>query len=168
MTLFSAWTRGVRWLALGLTVLVSAEVTSRIEDRLRLGTSLTAAPSDEDLVVRDQFGMRGRPNARFKKWRLNSSGFRSAETTLEPEPDCERVMVLGASESFGLYESDGKEYPAQLSVMLNRHGCYEVINAAVAGMTVRTIGSFWDNWASRFRPATVVIYPTPAFYLADR
>jgi lysophospholipase L1-like esterase len=156
-----------RLLALGLTVLASAEVTSRVEDRLRFDTELAAVPSDEDLVVRDEFGIRGRPNARYKKWKLNAFGFRSDEITFAPPVDCQRVMVLGASESFGLYESPGKEFPAQLAAALRPHGCYEVVNGAIAGMTVRTIGSFWDHWASRFNPDTVVIYPTPAFYLGD-
>jgi hypothetical protein len=154
-------------LAIVVTAVVSAEVTARIEDRIRVDVALLAAPSDEDLVVHDEFGIRGRPNARYKKWRLNAFGFRSGEMSLEPRPGCERIMVLGASESFGYYESEGKEYPAQLAELLGRRSCYEVINAAIVGMTVRTIGSFWDHWASRFRPDTVVIYPTPAFYLGD-
>ena len=159
--------RIARFLVLGLTVVVSAEVTARIEDRLRAGTPLMADPSDRDLVIRDEYGIRGRPNARYKKWHLNSFGFRNDAMSAAPEPGCTRVMVLGASESFGLYESEGKEYPRQLSSVMNRHGCFEVVNAAIAGITVRTIGSFWEHWASRFRPAVVVVYPTPAFYLAN-
>jgi hypothetical protein len=154
-------------LSLALTVLLSTELTARIEDRIRLGVPVLAAPSDEDLIVHDEAGVHGRPNARYKKWRLNSFGFRNGEMSVEPKPGCRRVMVLGASETFGYYESEGKEYPAQLATLLSRHGCYEVVNAAIVGMTVRTIGSFWDNWGSRFRPDTVVIYPTPAFYLGD-
>jgi hypothetical protein len=79
------------------------------------------------------------------------------------------VLVLGASESFGLYESDHKEYPAQLQTRLRDTGtgCYEVVNASLFGLTLPDITRLWENWAGKFGARTVVIYPTPAFYLAE-
>ena len=124
-------------------------------------------PTYEDLVLYDDFGVRGRPNARFKQWQLNSYGFRSPEMTPLPRQGCQRVMILGASESFGLYEAAGREYPAQLARRLQEHGCYEVVNAAIAGLTVRGIHALWSHWASQFKPDIVVIYPTPGFYLGS-
>ena len=59
------------------------------------------------------------------------------------------------------------EYPAQLEAELRRSGCYEVINAAVPGLTVRGLIQLWKGWVSRFRPDIVVVYPTPGFYLAN-
>ena len=76
-------------------------------------------------------------------------------------------MILGASESFGLYEAAGREYPAQLAQALQKSGCYEVVNAAVAGMSVRSMHALWTHWASRFQPHIVAIYPTPGFYLGS-
>lgn len=156
------------WVSIALTCVGSAELTARLEDRLRLGIDWFAVPDhDRDLVLHDDLGIRGRPNGRFKKWSLNSFGFRHAEMSLEPAKDCVRVMLLGASETFGLYESAGKEFPAQLETTLRRTGCYEVVNAAVAGLTIKGQIQLWKGWASRFRPDVVVVYPTPGFYLAN-
>jgi hypothetical protein len=160
--------RFVLWLCIGVTCVASAELTARLEDRLRLGIDWFAVPDhDRDLVLHDALGIRGRPNGRFKKWALNSFGFRAAEMSLEPAKDCVRVMVLGASETFGLYESSGMEFPAQLETALRRTGCYEVVNAAVTGLTIKGQIQLWKGWASRFRPDIVVVYPTPGFYLAN-
>jgi hypothetical protein len=122
---------------------------------------------DRDLILHDDLGVRGRPNGRFKKWALNRFGFRHGEMSLQPPRDCIRVMVLGASETFGLYESSGREYPAQLEASLRQVECHEVINAAVAGLTLKGQVQLWTGWASKFEPDIVVIYPTPGFYLAN-
>lgn len=154
--------------ALAMTCLVSAELTARVEDWIRTGVPLLAVPDhDRDLIVRDERGIRGRPNGRFKKWRLNQHGFRGEDVALKPSLSCARVLVLGASETFGMYESPRQEYPAQLATRLEPAGCFEVINGAVVGLSVPAVTQLWRNWASRFEPDVVVMYPTPAFYLAD-
>jgi hypothetical protein len=160
--------RAVLWLGLAVVCVLSAEVTARIEDRMRLGVGLLTTPDhDRDLILHDELGIRGRPNGIFKKWHLNGYGFRGPEITVPPLSGCVRVMVLGASETFGLYESPDHEFPAQLQVDLKEHGCFEVLNGAVPGMTLRTLITYWKNWGSRFSPEIVVVYPTPAFYLAN-
>lgn len=45
----------------------------------------------------------------FSKWKLNALGF-AAQPSSERNPQAPRAMVLGASETFGLYEAEGKEY----------------------------------------------------------
>jgi hypothetical protein len=155
-----------------LVVVIGAtgELTARIEDYVRRGVPVYATPDRyRDLVLHDHLGIRGRPNGHFGRWQLNSAGFRGAEITKRPSAGCSRVMVLGASESFGLYESDGKEYPAQLQTRLQASGagCYEVVNASLFGLTLPGITQLWENWARQFEPQTVVIYPTPAFYLSE-
>jgi hypothetical protein len=148
---------------------ISAEASARVEDWIRLGVPILHAPDYEaDLTITDSAGRRGKPNGRFKRWHLNSFGFRSPEMTVKPPPGCTRIIILGASETFGLYESDGKEFPAQLRDSLTPHGCYEVVNAALAGLGVRAITTLWDGWASQFGPAVVLVYPTPMFYLSER
>ena len=77
-------------------------------------------------------------------------------------------MVLGASESFGLYESDGHEYSAQLADRLRGPSCYEVVNASLFGLTLPAITRIWESWVREFGSQTVIVYPTPAFYLAER
>jgi lysophospholipase L1-like esterase len=152
---------------LTLTALIAAEVTARLEDFVRLGVPILSVPDhDRDLIVRDSLGIHGKAEGRFKKWKLNRYGFRGPELSLARNEACTRVAVLGASETFGLYESPGHEYPAQLDALLNQTRCYEVINAAVPGLTLPWIAELWTNVVSPFKPDIAVIYPTPAFYLA--
>lgn len=159
--------RGV-WLGLLAVVgVVTAEVMARVDDAVRSGTPLLASPSYTDLIMQDSLGTRGRPFARYQKWKLNGAGFRGHEVTPTPRPECVRVAVMGASETFGYAETSGKEYPAQLADSLNRAGCYEVMNTAIAGMPTTGQIQLWENWISRFEPNVVVIYVSPAFYLSN-
>ena len=50
-------------------------------------------------------GRRGEPYGHFGQWRLNAYGFRSPEISILPAPAMVRIAALGASETFGLYES---------------------------------------------------------------
>jgi hypothetical protein len=43
-----------------------------------------------------------------------------------------------------------------------------VVNAALAGLGVRSLTALWNEWGSRFGPQVVLIYPTPMFYLSER
>jgi lysophospholipase L1-like esterase len=145
---------------------ISAEVTCRIDDLVRKDVPLLASPDrDRGLTINDGQITRGRPNGRYEKWRLNSYGFRGPEIERRPVPGKTRVLILGASESFGLYESDDQEFPRQLERRLDEHGNFEVINAAMPGMTVHSMKEYWRSWAATFAPQIVVIYPSPLFYL---
>ena len=157
-------------LVLATIVLGVGEITARIEDRLRQDVPLLTTPDRErDLVRHDAIAIRGKPDGRYKQWRLNAYGFRNAAITQQPREGCLRIMALGASETFGLYESPGMEYPAQLASMLRNEGdCHEVVNAAIAGLTLRGIIRLWTGWGSRFGAQVVLVYPTPAFYLGHR
>lgn len=156
------------WLGLlGVVGVGAAEVMARLDDAVRLGTPVLASPSYNDLTMQDSLGTRGRPFARYEKWKLNGEGFRSQEITLRPRRECVRVAVMGASETFGYAESPGKEYPAQLADSLNRTGCYEVMNTAIVGLPTTGQIQLWENWVSRFEPSVVVIYVSPAFYLSN-
>ncbi|HVH09641.1 MAG TPA: hypothetical protein VM736_07580 [Gemmatimonadales bacterium] len=166
------WSRGVRraayWTAVGATCLLAAEATARLDDRVRQGIPLLHVPDPaRDLVLRDSLGPRGRPNGRYKKWRLNRFGFRSADMTLVPAPGCTRIAVLGASETLGAYEADGQEYPSQLEDSLRGSGCVEVVNAAIAGISLRRLTHLWNTWVARFQPSVVLVYPSPTLYLSE-
>jgi hypothetical protein len=152
---------------LGVVGVIAAEVMARVDDAVRSGTPMLASPNYSDLTMQDSLGTRGRPFARFEKWKLNGEGFRSQEVALTPRPECVRVAVMGASETFGYAESPGKEYPSQLADSLRRAGCYEVINTAITGLPTTGQIQLWENWVSRFEPRVVVIYASPAFYLSD-
>jgi hypothetical protein len=153
-----------------LVAILSAEVTARVDDFVRLGVPLTDVPDlNHNLTMADSLGVRGRPNGRYQRWKLNSAGFRSPESVLSPDSGCTRVMILGSSETFGAGgESPNKEYPAQLSDSLNARGCYQVINAAIVGISLPVMIQLWNSWASGFHGDIVVILANPMFYLGDK
>ncbi|MFO0865100.1 MAG: hypothetical protein U0744_10695 [Gemmataceae bacterium] len=161
----------VRTLSLWLFALAligfGAEVGARLDDWAFADVPFLATPNRErDLTVHDEHGFHGRPHGRFKKWKLNAIGFRGPEVSDKPANDIRRIMVLGASETIGLYESEGKEYAVQLEAMLKKnHPDVEVVNAAMAGMSLASMKSYWERWASRAEPNVVLIYPSPMFYL---
>jgi len=152
-----------------LLALVVAEVTTRFDDWLRYRMPILATADEiADLRVVDTLGVRGRPYGRYLHYHLDNYGFRGpGDVTVARRPGCERIMVLGASETFGISERDGFEYPAQLSQRLNERGCTEVLNAAVPGMALPQIRYTWNHYWRQFAPDYVLIYPSPIFYLSN-
>ena len=156
---------------LAFTVLAGLEIATRIEDWVRFGDSLMSGyNSQADLAVRTADGMHGRRDAQFEKWVMNNLGFRGPGVDSAKAPGRIRVVVTGASEAFGLYESLGHEMPRQLEdslrVRLAARGCeVEVWNAAFSGMAVPTITQDIRLRLRRFDPDLVVLYATPSFYL---
>ena len=164
---------------LGLFAVVF-EITARVEDLVRFGTPIFSPYTDQtDLILQDEFGARGRPNARFQKWVLNSIGTRGPEVAPTKAPGVVRVVTAGASETFGLYETPSREYPRQLedslSVSLTRLSCVpaqrpqraEVVNAALPGMSLPTVSLDVKHRIASLRPDFIVYYPTPAQYLDE-
>jgi hypothetical protein len=152
----------------GSLSIVAAELAARIDDRVERGIPLLATPSYEsELLIRKDGMWQGRPHGRYKKWQLNAFGFRSPEITLAKRPGCPRVMILGASEMFGLYESRGRDFAAALLAQLNSQRCYEVINAAMPGLGLTSARSYWDVKLAAFRPDVVLLYPTPSWNFED-
>jgi hypothetical protein len=41
-----------------------------------------------------------------------------------------------------------------------------VINAAIVGMGLKSMLTLWRHWVAQFRPAIVIVYPSPGFYLS--
>lgn len=168
----------LRWVALTIVFLVMLELTCRIEDWLRFRTPLfTPITSQTDLMVRDRDGIHGRPDARFQKWVMNGLGTRGPAATLAKVPGSVRAVVVGASESFGLSESPGLEYPRQLEDTLGRwlaDRCratgvrrFEVLNAALPGMSLPTIEQDMRNRISHFGADIILLYPSPSQYLDE-
>lgn len=167
------------WLLLALAFLVALEFGSRVEDLVRFGTPLLSPYHDQGaLFVRDAAGRHGRPGARFRKWQLNALGMRGPDAEPVAAPGTLRLLVLGASETFGLYESPGREYPRQLEdtlAAMRRDGrcrCrgasrIEVLNGGMLGMTLPTAEQDLRNRLRALAPDVVVLYPTPVAYLDD-
>jgi hypothetical protein len=150
--------------ALVLAVALGAESGARLDDRLFEQIPLTANPSSDDLSTRDQLGRHGTPYARFKKWHLDNLGFRGPDVAPQATRGVPRILILGASETFGLYESPEGEFPALLRAA-NPH--LEIINTAIVGMSLPSMTLYWQHLLSALKPDEVLIYPSPLFYLAD-
>lgn len=166
-------------LFLTVLFLFALEATCRVEDWIQYRTSLFAPErSQMDLLVRDAEGMHGRPSSHFQKWSLNAFGMRGPEVARVKPPDVIRIVTVGASETFGLYESNGREYPRQLEDSLNARfqsqeqgSCKlrraQVLNAAMPGMTLPTGDQDLRLRVRSLEPDVVVLYPTPGSYLED-
>ncbi len=98
--------------------------------------------------------VRGRPGYRFQKWAMNSAGFRGPDIALTAPPGRERIAILGASETFGLFESEGHEFPAQLQVVLDslEPRRFAVVNAAPPGMGLPSMASYYTRVSRHFDP----------------
>jgi len=161
------WQAAWRQLLAAAVVLVGMEATARVVDYLEYSVPLLHTPDyDNDLMIIGEAGeRRGRPNGRFERWKLNRYGFLGPEISEQPAPGVMRVLVLGASETFGLYEAAGNEYPSRLRTELQARGAYEVVNGALPGMTVGSMRRQYVNWSSRFGSKVVLICPTALLYL---
>ncbi len=151
-----------RWVAYSLIFLLTLEALARLDDWLREGTPLTGN-HDIDTVFLSAPGVKaGKPGAHYGKWQMNSLGFRG------PEPVAGRhnILIYGASESFGIYESPEHEYPRQLERLLEeaRPGAYNVLNAAVPGLRIGRMG-YLDRILEKAPASHLVVYPTPAAYI---
>ena len=168
-----------RWASLAVLGMVVVELVARIEDRVSDGIPLASrVRSANDLIWLHPDGARGRPNARYRRWALNSRGFRAPEFRPTPAPGTARVVTLGASETFGLYESRGHDYSSQLQDSLRQRwreacgqatrGAIEVINTALPGMAFPTMTRYLDRMVRPVEPGVLVLYPSPGFYLNAR
>jgi hypothetical protein len=158
---------GFRWLAVGLVFLFAAEVFTRLDDKLTWGAPLLSPYSEEYLLRQDSVGFRGRPNFQYQKWRMNNLGFRGPDIALSPAPGVTRIAVIGASETFGLYESEGHEYPARIQAQLDSiaPGRYEVVNVGLPGLSLASMVPYIRRAVLPTGASILVIYPTPMFYL---
>ncbi len=144
----------------GLTL----EVCARVDDLVRYGAPFWSSYSYESMFTADSLGRKGKPFASYRDYHLNSLGFRGPEL----KPGGIRVITIGASETFGLFEDPGQEYPRQLERDLNqRSGSsqYQVINTALVGLTIRTATIRIPQIIDEVHPQFAVIYPTPANYI---
>ena len=157
--------RALKFIVVILLMVVCAEITARLDDYMRFQIPVDDESSlEEALKIRDHGITTGRPNGRYQRWKLNEYGFRSSaidfHNSIKP-----RVMILGASESFGMYESPGNSYFELLEKKHSRE--YDFINASIIGMPASAIQPYWDHWLSQFKPNVVIILANPLFYLSD-
>jgi len=97
-------------------------------------------------------------NSQGREFRINSKGFVGPEFDDQPSPDVYRIIALGDSCTFGLWQM---VYPSLLERLLNDSGSsrrFEVINAGIEGYnSTFALGRIRDELL-RYRPKLMIIY----------
>jgi lysophospholipase L1-like esterase len=140
------------------------EVCARIDDVVTYGARFSGPYNNDILFQRDKIGKWGKPGARYAKWQLNSLGYRGPEL----RPGTIRIICMGASETFGMYEAPDQEYPRQLERDLNSGmptGLFQVVNVAYAGETVPTAILRVPQITAQIHPSYAFIYPDFTSYI---
>jgi len=143
---------------------LSLEVCARVEDRINYGAPLLGPYSVEKLRGTADGMPCNVPNVRFEKWRNNNLGFRGPDVAVEKPAAAVRVVCLGASETYGLFETPGKEWPAQLQELLAGDKRYQVINGAVVGLNLANYRGYLEKHLLPLKPDVVLICMNPLFY----
>lgn len=153
-----------RW-CVGLVIfIVTLEICARVDDVITYGATFWGPYNDEILLQRDSIGKWGKPGARYAKWRLNSLGYRGPELRLGTI----RLISMGASETFGLYEAPDQEYPRQLERDLNagtQDELFQVVNVAFPGETLPTAILRVPQIIDEIHPSYALIYPDLSSYI---
>lgn len=144
-------------------VLVAAlclELAARLDDELSYGAPIWGRYDADAVRSADEEGLpRNLPGARFEKWRINALGFRGDLVAAVPTPGRRRIACLGTSETFGLYERERGEWPAQLGRLLrDRRVDAEVVNAAVVGLNRGNRDRYIEKYVAPLRPDVIVLY----------
>jgi lysophospholipase L1-like esterase len=148
--------------------IVTLEVSARIDGSINYGAPLWGPYDSTLLEESDSEGiLHNVPNSQFEKWKINKFGFRGDEVTQKKNKDITRIACMGASESFGLYEDPGKEWPAQLNDLLSPGGQFQIINTSVAGLGLRNFKSYLRKYVLKFEPDLVILYINPYFYVSQ-
>jgi hypothetical protein len=97
------------------------------------------------------------PNVRYRGWEINALGFRGKEIDLEKKEGQIRIVCLGGSETFGVFESKDKEWPSQLGEMLgDQFPKVEVINTSVAGLTIKNKKAYVKKYVLPLKPDIMI------------
>jgi len=155
------------WLGIAILALAVLETTARLDDLITWKAPFFGNYNNDMLSVSDQYGWHNRPGAKYQKWEINRFGFRGPEITREKADGVIRVICLGASETFGLFESPGLDYPSQIQTMLDEQypGRFQVLNASCPGMSPPRIVYYFNTWLKQFEPDIVTYYAAADFYL---
>lgn len=158
---------GVKLFSVAIAFTLTIEFCARTDDAIRFGAPFLKSYTEDCLRTKDVQGLYVNvPNARFEKWQHNSLGFRGPEISWNKPPGLTRVVCLGTSETYGLYESVNKEWPAQLRSILP-NSKYQVINASVVGMGMINFKSYIMKYVLPLSPDIIICSISPFFYASD-
>lgn len=147
---------------------IFVELTARFDDWLKYDAPFWGTYSSLRLRSWDEEGTRiNIPGGDFEKWKNNSAGFRGPEISVEKKPGKTRIVCLGASESYGLYESPDMEWPAQLRMDLDSTK-FEVINVASVGLPMVQYFDYLRKYVLKYSPDAAILYIEPVSYVAAR
>lgn len=167
-SVFSALTIS-RVFAVLVTFCLVLEGSARLDDKIKYGAPLLGRYNAEILRSFDAEGVRFNvPNIRFEKWRNNHFGFRGEEIALKKNAGTRRVVCMGTSETYGLYEKEGGEWPAQLKALLRDKSCLEVVNVASVGLDIYDYKHYFQKHVLFLEPDIVILFANPFRYLAGR
>ena len=142
------------------------EVCARVDDHIEEGAPLFGNYAMSAMLTHDDYGVVGRPYGRFGRWKLNKLGYRGPDI----HPDTLKIITIGASETFGMGESAGMEYPRQLESVINARRPdlhVEVVNVAYAGQSLRTFSHRVDRTVDTLSPRIAILYPGFLGYIND-
>jgi hypothetical protein len=152
-----------RLMIAGCLGLVTLEVAARIDDWLRFGADPLAYYGPKSLLVTDDAGLTtNRPLARFEKWQHDARGYRTYAGSMTTGFSA-RWTCLGSSESYGLYEKPGGEWPAVLGNLVAREKI-RVDNASVVGMSPFELPRYIDRHIMLDGPDLVILVISPFSY----
>jgi len=156
---------GMKFFVAILIFVLTIEVCARLDDAIKYGAPFLEEYSYGRLQSRDIDGLPyNLPNARFEKWQHNSLGFRGPEVRQNKPSSMVRVVCIGTSESYGLYESPGKEWPSQLQAILPTSK-YEVVNASVVGLDLSSFDAYLKKHILPLDPDIIILVVSPLFYV---
>jgi lysophospholipase L1-like esterase len=149
-----------RWTAHLLLFGVCLEIAARVDDRVNYGAPLWSSYDAVGLRELDVDNiLRNTPGARFEKWKINSLGFRGDEIAQNKPLGGRRIVCLGQSETFGLYEGERGEWPARLARLIrSAHPDVEVINASVVGTGRNDRQAYLQKYVLPLQPDVVILY----------
>ena len=144
-----------------MAFVAAAEMAARLDDWYKYGASPLAPYNREGLEGADEYGVRGKPYARFEKWRLDNLGFRGPDVGPK-QAGRPRIVVMGSSETFGLYEQEERDWPSQLRGLLKARGVdAELINAAFYGFGLQLNLTQLERRILPLHPDVIVLYLDP-------
>ncbi len=155
--------RILRWLIAGCLALTTLEVAARVDDWLRHGADPLAYYGPKNLLaLSDEGETHNRPLARFEKWRHDERGYR-VSTPPGTTPPVARWTCLGSSETYGLYERPGGEWPAALGALVAPAGV-RVDNASVVGISPFELKWYLDRHVLPYEPDLVIVVISPFIF----
>lgn len=145
--------------------LLTLEVCARLDDKFTYGAPFLGSYDGKDLIPYDSEGIRyNRPNSQFEKWKINHLGFRSEDLPEKKPSGVTRIVCMGASETFGSYEKEGVEWPAQLGRILSLHPNLQVVNGAVVGTSLKQYKKYIEKYVVKIEPDVIIMFINPFDY----